>query len=64
MEEGPPSTPDGSSNGDPDREVDAFLVSLLTGEVRVKVDRASGRILEVRNVPLDSPPGQAYDRPT
>ena len=63
MDASPPPEADGSSNGSRDSRLDDFLARLLTGGVRVKVDPASGRIVEVRDVPLDSPPEEAYDRP-
>ena len=62
-EPGPPSGRDGSLIGTSNSEVDDFLAGLLTGELRVKVDPASGKILEINKVPLDSPTGEAYDRP-
>jgi hypothetical protein len=62
-EPSPPPAVGGPSDGSPDSSVDDFLTGLLTGEVEVKVDPASGQILEVHNVPLDSPTEEAYDLP-
>lgn len=44
----PPPEADGSSNSAPKNPVDDFLAGLLKGEVRVKVDPSSGKIVEVR----------------
>ncbi len=69
MDPSPPPEADGSSNGASgeaiDDAIDDFLASLLIGQVRVKVDPASGKIVEVREtnplgkLPLDSPTEQA-----
>ena len=52
MDPSPPPEADGSSNSAVDHaldEIDDFLAGLLTGEVHVKVDPASGKIVEVRD---------------
>ena len=61
MDPSRPPEADGSSNGAPHHpsdEIDDFLASLLTGEVRVKVDPASGKIVEGRDdrPSLETPP--------
>ena len=50
----PPSGADGNLNGAPDPAVDAFLESLLTGQVRVRVDPSTGRIISVEAAPAEA----------